>query len=37
LRKVDVEVIDLFEINTNIIKNKFKDTLDVIEKVKDEL
>ena len=37
LRKVDVELTDLFDINTNIMKNKFKDTLDVIEKVKDEL
>ena len=37
LRKVDMEIIDIFDINTNIMKNKFKDTLDVIEKVKDEL
>ena len=37
LRKVDVEVIDLFDINTNVMKTKFKGTLDVIEKVKDEL
>ena len=37
LRKVDVELVDLFDINTMVMKNKFKDTLDVIEKVKDEL
>ena len=37
LRKVDIELTDLFDININIMKNKFKETLDVIEKVKDEL
>ena len=37
LRKVDVEVIDIFDININMMKNRFKNTLDVIEQVKDEL
>ena len=37
LRKVDVELTDLFDININVMKNKFKSTLDVIAKVKDEL
>ena len=37
LRKCDTDVIDLFDINPNEVKEKFKDTLSVIDKVKDEL
>ena len=37
LRRCDVELIDLFDINVKEIQNKFKVTLDVIDKVKDEM
>ena len=37
MRRCDVELTDLFDINIKEIQNKFQVTLDVIEKVKDEM